>query len=211
MDNITSVIGELSLIQRLREAIVAKDDVLFDDILKNSDIDKQLKSINKELSLNFTFRYNIYASNNLMESILRIDLLKEVDKHIFKDEITDIHKRYVYNSFRSKLYISDFSDIKDDFILHIKIINNIIYILDGENKKELVNISIFDLDDFSTEIYLNTLIDSTGLGVRVDIFIEMLKIYVLAYNQEIRINYIDFSHDIKIQIGLINILRGILE
>lgn len=211
MDNITSVIGELSLIQRLRKATVHKDDVLFDDILKNSDIDKQLKSINQELSLNFTFRYNIYVSYNLMESILRIDLLKDVDKHIFKDEITDIHKRYVYNSFRSKLYISDFSDIKDDFILHIKIINNIIYILDGENKKELVNISIFDLDDFSTEIYLNTLIDSTGLGVRVDIFIEMLKIYVLAYNQEIRINYIDFSHDIKIQIGLINLLRGILE
>lgn len=211
MDNITNIRSELTLIQRLREAIVAKDDVFFDDILKNSDIDKQLKSINKELSLNFTFRYNIYASNNLMESILRIDLLKEVDKHIFKDEITDIHKRYVYNSFRSKLYISDFSDIKDDFILHIKIINNIIYILDGENKKELVNISIFDLDDFSTEIYLNTLIDSTGLGVRVDIFIEMLKIYVLAYNQEIRINYIDFSHDLKFQIGLINLLRGILE
>lgn len=210
-----SEINCTSLIKKLKSNMCNNGELINNDEfvkkLIDSGLDKLLKRVDDNLRLSFVFDYNVYFSLYNGVPIFRSEVLKKIDRHINHYYDNDVHNTHFINSFESRIYFTDFDDRSQSkyLLLPITIINNIIYLTnDFDNYYQ---VSIFDLDDFSTELYLNTFISKCKIPVHVSMFIDILKIYTLAYNNEISITYIDFSYDLKFQKELIKLLTNILE
>ena len=63
--------------------------------------------------------------------------------------------------------------------------------------KEIFRLPILEIDEFSTELYFNTIIKRYDIDVPYDVLIKILKLCILSYGNGLYIKYIDLYNFYK--------------
>lgn len=76
--------------------------------------------------------------------------------------------------------------------------------------KEIFRLPILEIDEFSTELYFNTIIKRYDIDVPYDVLIKILKLCILSYGNGLYIKYIDLYNFYKIVDKATTVLEHLL-